>query len=70
MVSMAILGWILSGIVGFLVNLGKTIRFAEEIFGTVEVVAKWVYYILVFIIHMVGGLISFGWVVYNKLKGR
>lgn len=69
MITLATIAWFLSGIVGFFFNIGKLIKFAEEIFYVGEEFFKYTFYVASFIAHVVGGLITFAYAVYLKLKG-
>lgn len=69
MLTIATIGWLLSGAVGFFMNLEKIINFVEEIFVVTAKVSKYLFLAGTLVVHMLGGLISLGYAVYSFLKG-
>lgn len=67
--TLAILTWLFGGGISFILNIRKIIRFAKEVFLVTETFLKYSYYVVAFLVHVVGGLISLAVVLYNKFKG-
>lgn len=69
MLSLMVWGWIASGFLGFLANIKTLWKMTNDIFVAGEEVFKIIFWVVSFIIHLVGGAISLGYSIYTKFKG-